>query len=243
MRTLLILSFLWLQNYCVVGQSIVYDENAEGRSVADFTGLEVSGSISVYVVPGEKSAIAVSAGDEKFNSKIKTEVENGILKISVDGGMWNGFNWANKKLRAYVTVTQLKKILVSGASTVNITGEISSDQIDVDISGASEVKGKLNVNFLKINLSGASVARFSGKSQEIIVQSSGASRFLGYDINAETCNISASGASGIRVSVNKQLKVSASGGSTIYYRGNPTTKSVSSSGGARVVDKTDADEK
>ena len=103
-------------------QNIVYDENAEVRTVEKFTGIEVSGAVSVYLSQGPEQGVAVSAGEEKYNNKIKTEVKNGVLHISVDGGVWNGFNWTNRKLKAYVTATDLNRLQVSGASYVSISG-------------------------------------------------------------------------------------------------------------------------
>jgi hypothetical protein len=94
------------------------------RTMTAFTGIDVSGTVSLYLSQGSTPGIAVSAGEPKYNNKIKTEVKNGILHISVDGGMWNGFSWTNKKLKAYVTVTDLNKLTVSGASLVNITGPL-----------------------------------------------------------------------------------------------------------------------
>ena len=118
-------------------QNVVYDENAEVRTVENFNSIEVSGSISVYLSQGTIQGVAVSAGEEKYNDKIKTEVKNGVLKISVDGGVWNSFNWVNKKLKAYVTATDLSRIEVSGASYISLSGALKSEDLKIDVSGAS----------------------------------------------------------------------------------------------------------
>ena len=86
----------------VQAQDVVYDENVEARTITDFSAIEVSGSISLYLSQSNEFGVAISAGEQKNNSKIKTEVKNGVLKISVDGGLWNGMGWANRKLKAYV---------------------------------------------------------------------------------------------------------------------------------------------
>src|SRR3954451_7741771 len=125
-------------------QNIVYDENAEVRQVPPFEGIEVSGAVSLYLSQGPVPGVAVSAGEAKYNNKVRTEVKNGILRISVDGGVWNGFNWTNRKLRAYVTATDLKRLEVSGASYVSISGAVKTEDIKMEVSGASEVKGIIN---------------------------------------------------------------------------------------------------
>src|SRR5678815_3024611 len=64
---------------------IINDKNAEVRNVDAFNAIKVSGSIDVYLSQGASDAVAVSASEEKYRDKIKTEVTNGTLKIYFDG--------------------------------------------------------------------------------------------------------------------------------------------------------------
>src|SRR3954471_18110208 len=127
MRNFVLLVMMIAGGVNVQAQNIVYDENAEVRVVGQFNGIEVSGAVFLYLTQGSTPGVAVSAGDAKYNNKIRTEVRNGVLRISVDGGVWNGFNWTNRKLRAYVTVTDLNSLQVSGASYVSISGTLKSN--------------------------------------------------------------------------------------------------------------------
>lgn len=218
-------------------QNVVYDENAEVRTVGDFSSVEVSGAVSLYLSQGASIGVAVSAGEEKYNNKIRTEVKNGVLKISVDAGVWNGFNWTNKKLKAYVTAVDINRIAVSGASYVNIEGALKTNNLKIDISGASEVKGIINVSKLNIEVSGASVARLSGSASEGLISASGACKINSYDLSIDTCKASSSGASDIRVTVNNELNADASGGSVIYYKGAGVGKSLNASAGATIKNR------
>jgi len=218
----------------VQAQQIVYDENAEQRQVENFTAIEVSGSMQVYLAQGSENALAVSAGHVKYNSKIKTEVKNGTLRISVDGGVWNGMGWTDRKLTAYVTVKELKKIDISGASVIAISETFSADVLKIDVSGASEIKGNLALSTLNIDISGASVVRFTGKVANALISASGASRFNSYNLVSEMCKADASGAASIQLTATSALSANASGGANIYYKGNPTTINVHSSAGASI---------
>lgn len=215
-------------------QNIVYDENAEPRTVPAFNGVEVSGTISLYLSQGTSQGVAVSAGDAKYNAKIKTEVSNGILKISVDGGLWNGFSMANRKLKAYVTVTDLTRLEVSGASYVTFTGVIKSSSLSLEVSGASEMKGAIDADRLKMSLSGASEANLSGTVKEGIIDASGACELSAYDLSFDVCKVNSSGASEIRVTVNNSLNAEASGASTVRYKGSPSNKMLNSTGGSTI---------
>jgi hypothetical protein len=109
MRRFILLLLIAAGGVSVKAQNIVYDENAEVRTVEKFNGIELSGAVSLYLSQGSTTGVAVSAGEEKYNNKIKTEVKDGILRISVEAGVWNGFNWTNRKIRAYVTVTDVNR--------------------------------------------------------------------------------------------------------------------------------------
>ncbi|WP_018616515.1 head GIN domain-containing protein [Segetibacter koreensis] len=218
----------------VKAQNVVYDENAEVRTVEKFNGIEVSGAVSLYLSQGSTTAVAVSAGDAKYNNKIRTEVRGGVLRISVEGGVWNGFNWTDRKLRAYVTVTDLNRLDVSGASYVSISGTLKSDEIKMDVSGASEVKGIVNLNKLNIDVSGASVVKLAGTVDEGTIDASGACKVNSYDLIIDKCKASSSGASSIRVTIKGELTADATGGATIYYKGTGVGKTLNTSGGGSI---------
>lgn len=242
MRKFILLLLIIAGGVSVKAQNIVYDENAEVRTVEKFNGIELSGAVSLYLSQGKTIGVAVSAGEEKYNNKIKTEVKNGVLRISVEEGIWNGFNWTNRKLRAYVTVTDLNRLDVSGASYVSTSGTLKSEQLKMDISGASEVKGVIDVNKLDIDISGASVSRLSGTVKEGTIEASGACKVNSYDLVFDKCKASASGAANIKVTINGELNADATGGSNIYYKGAGVGKALNTSGGASIKSRSGNDD-
>lgn len=218
-------------------QNVVYDANAEVRNVASFSKIKISGALAVYISQGKEQAVAVSSEGGKYNSKIKTEVINGTLKIYVDNGSWNNWNWGNKDIKAYITVTEITGLDVGGASAVKLTDPIKTDNMSLDISGASTLRGEINGNSLSFDLSGASVAEVEGSTTSLYVESSGASGFRGYDLTSDKCKAHASGASVISVTVNKELEAEATGASSIGYKGNAVITSLNVSGGSSVKKK------
>jgi hypothetical protein len=74
----------------------------------------------------------------------------------------------------------------------------------------------------------------SGTTGKLKVQSSGASDLRGFELHAENCEVIASGASDIRITVTKELNAIASGASAIYHKGDAVIKSVSNSGASRI---------
>jgi hypothetical protein len=143
----------------------------------------------------------------------------------------------NKKLKAYITATDLNSIDISGASYLSISGALKGEELKLDISGASEVKGIVNLNKLSLDISGASVARLSGSAKDGQIEASGACKVNSYELSLDKCKVSSSGASDIRVTVNDELNASASGGSNIYYKGAGVAKVLDTSGGASIKNR------
>ncbi len=210
----------------------INDPNVEVRTVSGYHGIEVSNAFNVYISQDGQEALAVSASDTKYRDHIKTEVVNGILKISYEQGTWNS---GNKKLRAYISVKQLDKLTVSGACDVFIKGGLKADELQVVQSGASDLKGSgFDVQRLSVELSGASDMTISGSAARLKVEASGASDFKGFDLVTQYCDADASGASDIKITVNKELNVKASGASDVRYKGDALIRDMKTSGASGV---------
>lgn len=211
----------------------VNDPNAEVRQAKDYHGISVSSAFDVYINQGNEEAVAVSAAEVKHRDRIKVEVKAGILYVGYDS---DGKSWSNgnKKLKAYISFKQIDMLKVSGACDVFISGILKADVLNIDQSGASDVKGKLDVNKLTVDLSGASDMMVTGTATQLSIEASGASDFKGYDLATDVCNAKASGASDIKITVNKQLSAQASGASDVRYKGNGEIKEVKSSGSSSV---------
>ena len=230
----LIMSFGFLLTHAQNEKNIVVDDNAEVRSVGLFTGIEVSGSIDLYLSQGSSQGVAISASSDDIKQRIKTEVKNGILQIYVDGKGLNWKNWGNNRMKAYVTFISLSKIEASGACNVKVTESIKSPELKIEMSGASDFSGSVNVEKLRIEASGASNIKISGTTQNVSINASGACSIRAYELNSEICQADASGASNIKITVNKELNANASGGSDILFKGSGLIRNISSGGGASV---------
>ncbi|MDE3235753.1 MAG: DUF2807 domain-containing protein [Bacteroidota bacterium] len=234
-------------------KNVVYDANAEIRKVSDFTGVDVSNAISLYLSQGKESAVAISV-DGGDKEKVKTEVKNGVLKIYIDGGFWSKMGWNSSHVKAYVTAKDINKLTASGASRIviaekisvgnlkltltgasSLKGDLKADNLKAELSGASSMKSSISANNLKVGLSGASTASLSGAANILDIDASGASNLKAYDLAAISCSAEASGASSIKVNVSKEFsKVQASGASSIHYKGDAAVKNFEASGASSI---------
>lgn len=229
--------FLLLASFGVHAQTdknIVYDANAQVRKVVGFTAIEVSGAIDLYISQGTEDAVAVSASSDEVLDRIRTEVKDNVLKIYFDGKGINWRNWTNNKMKAYVTASSLRRVEASGACNVRLTNRLTVGELMLEMSGASDFSGEVAINHLKVELSGACGVKISGTAANASISASGASSIKAYELKVDYCKLDASGASDIKISVNKELNARASGGSSINYKGEGLIRDISSSGASSV---------
>ena len=85
-----------------------------------------------------------------------------------------------------------------------------------------------------IDLSGASDMTLTGLVGQLNIEASGASDFKGYDLAVDYCNAKASGASDIKITVNKELSAEASGASDVNYKGSGLMRDIKTSGSSSI---------
>jgi len=219
----------------VAQETIIKDANAQKRDVAGFHAINVSNAVDLYLSQGNEDGVAVSASEPKYRDNIRTVVKDGVLRIWYEN-VGHGFsmNIGNKKLRAYVSVKTLSHLEASGASDVMISGTLSSPSLDVRLSGASDLKGAVAAGSLKVSISGASDITIKGSANALSIDASGASDFKGYELVTQTCDITASGASDIKITCDKESNANASGASDIHIKGNGVIRNMHSSGASSV---------
>ncbi len=150
-----------------------------GRSVTqqyDITGfnaVDASSTFKVYVQQGDRHQVTVNA-DEKFMEFVRVEKVGSTLKLCLDtGGSIRGFNRGS--LEATIVLPELESIRLSGASQGELEN-IRSNNLDVDLSGASALRGKATAQRMNMTVSGASTAKLEGSAGSGMLEASGASK-------------------------------------------------------------------
>jgi hypothetical protein len=223
MKKLILLSALFIGFLTPLSAQIKQD-----RNVGSFTKLKVGSAIKVIITVGTQNKVVIEA-EEKVIDKIKAEVNGNELHL------FSKEHYSSMKtVIAYITVTELTSIHASGASAVSATSPINTKVLDIEASGASEIKLDIKTERLKLELSGASSTTFKGSTTNLEASVSGASALKAQDLTSAKTEVSASGASSAKVNASEVLKADASGASSIRYSGDPKNKSVDVSGSGSV---------
>ena len=156
----------------IAQKQYIVDEHAVMRNLeGQFNSVQVAGDVKVYITQSDQFAIAVSTAGKAED--ILTTITGNSLLISRSGsGSWNK---RRNEAVVYVAMPVIEKIMLSGASTIKMIGNIKADNLELLLSGASELSGTVQADNLVMNLSGASDAYLSGVVNQLTVACSGAS--------------------------------------------------------------------
>jgi hypothetical protein len=173
--------------------------------------------------------------DDNLEQYLEVVKEEGILKIGLEHDQ--NYHFRKGTLEAVVTLPVLAGVSVSGISSGTITGFISTRALDVDVSGVSSLSGDIEAGDTSIDVSGSSRLTLTGSAGDVSIQASGSSVVDLEDFPVANANVDLSGASQTTVFTNGRLDVEASGGSTVYYLGDPTLGTTHTSGGSSIERK------
>lgn len=204
------------------------------ESFTGFNKVDASHSFEVEISQSEEFSVVIRADDNVMEYVEVTKVGS-TLKIGLEPG--RDYNLRNVTLEATVTMPVLTGLTLSGASHGDITGFESTEPLDLDLSGASSVRGDIEAGDANFEFSGASTADLTGSAQNLTVDASGASDANLAEFAVTNANVDASGASEVTVNVSGTLDVDASGASHVYYLGDPTLGKIDTSGASTVREK------
>ncbi|HEY2726660.1 MAG TPA: head GIN domain-containing protein [Parafilimonas sp.] len=232
-KIIVLLPFLFSVFLLTAQNTVVHDANAEVRKVSSFHAIQVSSGINLIITQSNEEAVAVSASSPEIRSRIKTEVENGKLKIYFDNR--DEKNWNNKKeLKAYVSFKNLDGLEGNSGADISTDGNININSLDMTLSSGAGFNGMVTATHLDIDQSSGSDMHIKGKVSDLKITTSSGSDFNGYDLVSETCKADASSGSGIEITVNKELQAQASSGGDINYKGSGVITNISNSSGGKV---------
>ncbi|HMC99606.1 MAG TPA: head GIN domain-containing protein [Ferruginibacter sp.] len=232
----LMLSLICLISATAFAQEIpAKDANAIERTMTgSFTAITATDGIDLYLIQGQTESVFVSASDEKYMTRFKTEVSGGTLKLYYDVKGFNfGFN-EKRKLKAWVTFKNIDKLQVSGGANVKVDGAIDAGKLSLIFTSGSHFTGKVTAKELNVDQESGSGMTISGKADKIKVQGSSGSIFKGFDLAVDYCEAKASSGAGVHITINKELDAKANSGGGIKYKGDALVKNVNISSGGSV---------
>lgn len=187
--------------------------------------LVLTTAVDVELIQGtaENIEIKVIKGSKDMIDLVN---RGGALNISMN-------KKANNKdvdIKIRVTVVNLEEIKMEGATQLTSSNTIKSDNLKLDISGASDVELTVECDEILIESEGAAEVELNGSTTNLEIINSGAATIKAFDLKSENSTVENSGAGTVKVNASNSLKMDCSGASTTYYKSDSQNISIKESG-------------
>jgi hypothetical protein len=182
----------------------------------DFDRLEMGNAFRVTVEESSIYSIHIR-GDRRNLDDLDVHKSGSTLVIQFEKD-------GNRKHDTYIDITmpKLRAANFSGASVPIIKGfNEPEDVLDLFLSGATKAQLDATYNRVKTVLSGASELIMTGDGDVLDAELSGASVLKAFNFPVATATMNINGASSVQVQVSDALNATATGSSSVLYRGEP----------------------
>ncbi len=180
----------------------------------DFKKIEAGGAFVVTIRQGETYSITADSDDQDELDDLEVDVDGNTLKISHRDKF--SFNNRHQKVRFNITMPTLTALDFSGASTVKAIGfKDKSQDLEIELDGASKAAIDVEVKSIKFNASGASRADLRGSADKMDLDISGACQIDAKRMELNQVRAQANGASRASFGKVKNLNSDTNGASKI----------------------------
>ncbi len=184
--------------------------------VENFSKLQIEGPFRVNINQGERYELSVTGSKESMDD-VEITNRDGKLEINFD----RPFSTVNSEMmEVNLSMPQLDAIRLNANAQVNVRN-ITTDQLDVDLSGSSKAFMEASTQRISINLRGASSLKLFGDSRQMDATLSGAAQLEALEFAVDNASLETSGAAKAEVNVRQELNADAEDTSRIQYLGGP----------------------
>lgn len=152
--------------------TVAIAQKRETREVSTFTKISFRTPGKVYIKQGSPQKVEIEGSTEALE-KIKTKVEGNKLTIGPDD---NWFNWSwgdDNKVVVYVTVASVEGLSVSGSGDLIAQTKITSNELDLNVSGSGSLEAEIEAGDVDANVSGSGNMNLKGRCKNVETDISG----------------------------------------------------------------------
>ena len=208
-----------------------YSSNSRSYDYRDFNSVIISGPYHVQMRQGSNYSVRVR-GERDELRRMKIDKDGNELRIDYTEKNLGIFSDRDPVLLE-ITAPDFRTIDLSGAIKADIS-RITADNLQIIMDGAIRSNTSVNVRDLKVEISGASISKFTGRAESFELDATGACGIDAVGLRANSVDVDVTGASVAEVYAANTLRADAAGASKITYSGNPKNTIIDSSGPSSV---------
>ncbi|WP_343329513.1 head GIN domain-containing protein [Polaribacter staleyi] len=197
----------------------------------NFTGIQVSTGIDLYITQGAKNKVVVEA-DENLHDIIMTEIEGGILKVYSEKGIWSA-----KAKKVYVTVIDLTLLIATSGSDVRGKGVINTNDISISATSGADINITVNATSVATSTTSGADINIAGTTKNHASNATSGSAIDAYDLESKNTIAKVTSGANINIYASEKLEAYATSGGDIDFKGNPKSINKKASSGGSISKK------
>jgi hypothetical protein len=202
----------------------------EKRSTGNFNAVKSSGSIDIEVNSGDTYSVSVE-NDDNILQYVVTDVHDGTLDVHYK----DGYSIIDDHAKVYVIAPSLDRLSVSGSGDITSLGLLkNSRQIEMNVSGSGNIKAQVNAPVINISVSGSGNINGTGHTKDLTCSINGSGDLNCGGLESENATVKIAGSGNAHVFASVHLSASVVGSGDVYYRGNPSSPDIHTTGSGSV---------
>jgi hypothetical protein len=187
----------------------------EYRQVADFNTIILEGTGDVYVMNSDKETVKVET-DDNLQQLVISEISDKKLYVGSRKTI------CPNKLNIYITIKDIKGVLVRGAGDIKIKGPFETNELKLKIEGSGSIYIKdMIAKLLKSAILGSGDIKISGRVDDAMIDITGSGNIDFLNLEALSTMIEISGSGDAKVNVKEKLMIKVDGSGDVMYIGEP----------------------
>ncbi|MCU0428978.1 MAG: DUF2807 domain-containing protein [Cytophagaceae bacterium] len=193
-----------------------------------FKNIEAGGNFHVRIRKGDVYSVKITA-QERILNDIVADQSGETLRFKLH---WKHCH-CDQPIEVEITMPELQGLDASGGASFS-SEVFSGNRLALEASGGGKIEGNFRYSTIEAEISGGAKISLEGTAEDFNLNMSGGAKLQAFGLKTASLNADGSGGSKGEIEVSNQLKVRLSGGSKLAYKGNPSQRDVSTSGGAKL---------
>jgi len=190
-------------------------ETQERNISEDFTGIKVSQGINVYLTTNNNLNLTVEA-DENIIDLLRTEVNNGTLKIYFEKNIWRA-----KSRNVYLSVPSLSSVVTTSGASVKFENSLKTGKLSLRATSGADIDAHVDVTDLSSATTSGADIKISGIAKNFDASATSGSDIKAFNLKADYVRARVTSGADIKVRALKEISAKATSGGDIRYEGNP----------------------
>lgn len=186
------------------------------RELTGYNEIIAQGQFTLILTQGDKEGVRIET-DENLIELFQTRVDNKKLYVTMLADLRR-----SEGINVYVSIKALESIILLDAVKLKTETVIHFDELTINTAGMSELNLELFAASLNLELVDGTYAYLKGYTENFHVHVHDETELNAFDLQSDFCNVQSTGLTEVMIDAQKELKLMVTGGSNVYYTGNPT---------------------